>query len=214
MVVGSVPTRTTRSSVTRADPKKPSSDRVVNIDRLEFTPDGKLRVKGPTRSPQPLPSEATASVADLRCEFMKTPLGIDDLQPALSWTIRDERRGVVQSASLIHDGQSRSPPGKRLLMNRRLWRRREGAVFRSKLPRGETDVVPKQLREMVRIRQADRLAHFGDGERRAEQKLTRFLQLATDDIPLGRDTQMATEQLQDMGAAPPNDGGEIFDRRR
>ncbi len=37
-------------------------------------------------------------VADLRCEFLKTPLGIDDPRPALSWTIRDERRGVVQVA--------------------------------------------------------------------------------------------------------------------
>ena len=41
---------------THADPKRPSADRVVNIDRLEFTVDGRLRVKGPTRSPQPLPS--------------------------------------------------------------------------------------------------------------------------------------------------------------
>jgi GH43 family beta-xylosidase len=41
---------------THADPKNPSNDRVVNIDRLEFTADGKLRVIGPTRSPQPLPS--------------------------------------------------------------------------------------------------------------------------------------------------------------
>ena len=39
-----------------ADPKKPSQDRVVNVDRMEFTADGKLRVIGPTRSPQPLPS--------------------------------------------------------------------------------------------------------------------------------------------------------------
>lgn len=37
-------------------------------------------------------------IVDLRCEFMKTPLGIDDTNPALSWTIQDERRGVVQTA--------------------------------------------------------------------------------------------------------------------
>jgi len=41
-----------------ADPKKPSDHRVVNIDRVEFTADGRIRVKGPTRSPQPLPSGA------------------------------------------------------------------------------------------------------------------------------------------------------------
>jgi beta-xylosidase len=41
---------------THADPKRPSADRVVNIDRLEFTADGRLCVKGPTRAPQSLPS--------------------------------------------------------------------------------------------------------------------------------------------------------------
>ena len=41
---------------THADPRNPSDNRVVNVDRLEFTADGKLRVIGPTRSPQPLPS--------------------------------------------------------------------------------------------------------------------------------------------------------------
>jgi hypothetical protein len=40
---------------THADPRKPSSDRVVNIDRLVFDADGKLRVLGPTRTPQPMP---------------------------------------------------------------------------------------------------------------------------------------------------------------
>jgi len=43
----------------------------------------------------------TTEVAGLRCEFMKTPLGIDDAQPALSWTIQDARRGVVQTAYRI-----------------------------------------------------------------------------------------------------------------
>lgn len=43
-------------------------------------------------------SGLAAEVDGLRCEFMETPLGIDDAQPALSWTIQDERRGVVQTA--------------------------------------------------------------------------------------------------------------------
>ena len=40
---------------THADPK-PSEDRVVNIDRLYFEEAGNLKIKGPTRSPQPMPS--------------------------------------------------------------------------------------------------------------------------------------------------------------
>lgn len=39
-----------------ADAKKPSGDRVVNIDRIGFDESGKLRITGPTRSPQPIPS--------------------------------------------------------------------------------------------------------------------------------------------------------------
>jgi beta-xylosidase len=39
-----------------ADPQKPSGERVVNIDRLEFDENGKLKINGPTRSPQPMPS--------------------------------------------------------------------------------------------------------------------------------------------------------------
>ena len=31
---------------------------------------------------------------DLRCEFLTEPLGIDDTQQALSWTIEDIRKGV------------------------------------------------------------------------------------------------------------------------
>jgi beta-xylosidase len=41
---------------THADPMKPSSDRVVNIDRITFDAGGKLCVAGPTRSPQAPPS--------------------------------------------------------------------------------------------------------------------------------------------------------------
>ena len=81
-----------------ADPRQPSEDRVVSIDRLEFTADGKLRVLGPTRAPQPLPSTDRTAVVDLRCEYLPQPLGLDDAAPALSWTLRDARRGVAQSA--------------------------------------------------------------------------------------------------------------------
>lgn len=37
-------------------------------------------------------------VVDLRCEFMKNPLGVDLIQPRLSWQLRDERRGARQRA--------------------------------------------------------------------------------------------------------------------
>jgi GH43 family beta-xylosidase len=36
----------------------PSGGRVVNIDRLRFDADGRLRIVGPTRTPQPMPSGA------------------------------------------------------------------------------------------------------------------------------------------------------------
>lgn len=39
-----------------------------------------------------------ATDSNLRCEFLRTPLGIDDVKPALSWTIPDPRRGVVQTS--------------------------------------------------------------------------------------------------------------------
>jgi hypothetical protein len=40
---------------THADPAKPSSDRVVNVDRLFFDQAGRLRVLDPTRTPHSLP---------------------------------------------------------------------------------------------------------------------------------------------------------------
>jgi len=43
---------------THADPNRPSGERVVNIDRLVFDKDGKLKLIGPTRSGQPMPSGA------------------------------------------------------------------------------------------------------------------------------------------------------------
>ena len=45
------------------DPAHPGGSRTVNIDRLIVEPDGTLKVLGPTRSPQPLPSGATRSAA-------------------------------------------------------------------------------------------------------------------------------------------------------
>lgn len=39
-----------------ADPKNPQGPRVVNIDRLVWDKSGRLRIIGPTRSPQPMPS--------------------------------------------------------------------------------------------------------------------------------------------------------------
>jgi len=45
-----------------ADPDHPSGRRVLNIDRLQFTPDGGLGVIGPTRSPQPVPSGSYSQV--------------------------------------------------------------------------------------------------------------------------------------------------------
>jgi len=41
---------------THADPEQPSGRRVVNLDRLIVAEDGRLKLVGPTRTPQPLPS--------------------------------------------------------------------------------------------------------------------------------------------------------------
>ncbi|MGE5557648.1 MAG: glycoside hydrolase family 43 protein [Bacillota bacterium] len=41
---------------THADPAHPSGERTVNIDRLVINKNGALRLIGPTRSPQPMPS--------------------------------------------------------------------------------------------------------------------------------------------------------------
>jgi len=41
---------------THANAEKPSGDRVVNIDRIGFDESGKLKITGPTRSSQPMPS--------------------------------------------------------------------------------------------------------------------------------------------------------------
>ena len=44
-----------------ANPEAPSPRRILNLDRLTFEPDGRLRVVGPTRSPQPLPPRVPVS---------------------------------------------------------------------------------------------------------------------------------------------------------
>lgn len=42
-----------------------------------------------------------AKLADLRCEYLKDPLGIDVAKPCLSWVIESERRGERQSADQL-----------------------------------------------------------------------------------------------------------------
>ena len=39
--------------------------------------------------------------ANLRCEIMTDPLGIDAVAPRLSWEVSDTRRGAVQKAYQI-----------------------------------------------------------------------------------------------------------------
>jgi len=40
-------------------------------------------------------------VQDLRCEYQDNPLGIDVVQPRLSWKLASAQRGVAQSAYQI-----------------------------------------------------------------------------------------------------------------
>ena len=44
-----------------ADSRNPSGRRLLNIDRMIFEENGKLKVIGPTRSPQPVPSGSNPS---------------------------------------------------------------------------------------------------------------------------------------------------------
>ncbi len=44
------------------------------------------------------PREKAPSLAGLRCEYKVDPLGIDAARPRLSWQLRSDARGVVQSA--------------------------------------------------------------------------------------------------------------------
>src|SRR5213593_1354488 len=38
------------------------------------------------------------TVGELRCEYLRDPLGIDELHPRLTWVINDDRRGARQAA--------------------------------------------------------------------------------------------------------------------
>ena len=42
--------------------------------------------------------ETTVQVDELRCEYLRNPLGIDVTSPRLSWQIKSEARGVSQAA--------------------------------------------------------------------------------------------------------------------
>ena len=61
------------------------------------------------------PAGAPPSVANLRCEYKVDPLGIDVAQPRLSWQLRSDARGVVQSAyqlEVTRDGRTVWDTGK------------------------------------------------------------------------------------------------------
>ena len=46
-------------------------------------------------------AESNHLSVNLRCEHLENPLGIDELKPRLSWQIKDERKGAVQTAYQI-----------------------------------------------------------------------------------------------------------------
>lgn len=43
---------------------------------------------------------AEVTVANLKCEYLVNPLGIDEPKPRLSWTLESDQRGQKQIASL------------------------------------------------------------------------------------------------------------------
>ncbi|MCX6090149.1 MAG: hypothetical protein NTX88_07260 [Candidatus Atribacteria bacterium] len=47
---------------------------------------------------QTKPHQQAANVANLRCEYLTNPLGIDVARPRLSWVIESNRRGERQTA--------------------------------------------------------------------------------------------------------------------
>src|SRR5215468_4448104 len=51
-------------------------------------------------------SVATVSVTTLRTEFKENPLGIDAHEPRLSWQLRSDARGVMQSAYQVRVASS------------------------------------------------------------------------------------------------------------
>lgn len=51
--------------------------------------------------------ERTVSVCNLRCEYGTDPLGVDAAQPSLSWILKSDQRGEVQSAYRILAASSR-----------------------------------------------------------------------------------------------------------
>ncbi|MEN9634161.1 MAG: hypothetical protein RL077_2565 [Verrucomicrobiota bacterium] len=69
----------------------------------------------------------------------------------------------------------------------------------------------KNFRKMKGISQAHRRANFRNGERRAEQKLTRFLELPGDDVAFGGNAEVTTKQFQNMRTAPADDRREVRD---
>lgn len=42
--------------------------------------------------------QSVLTVANLRAEYMRNPIGIDVRNPRLSWELRADRRGVAQAA--------------------------------------------------------------------------------------------------------------------
>ena len=49
----------------------------------------------------PLAATHAVEVANLRCEYLKDPLGIDAIKPRLSWVLEDDERGQKQTAYQI-----------------------------------------------------------------------------------------------------------------
>jgi len=45
--------------------------------------------------------ESDLTIADLRCEYLNNPLGIDNIKPGLSWKIKSGKNGTSQSAYQI-----------------------------------------------------------------------------------------------------------------
>ncbi|HEY3219906.1 MAG TPA: family 78 glycoside hydrolase catalytic domain [Gemmatimonadales bacterium] len=57
-------------------------------------------------APAPARSQATPTVAGLRVEYLSNPIGIDVVQPRLSWRIASTRRNTMQGAYQLQVGTS------------------------------------------------------------------------------------------------------------